>query len=201
MIFRMSTHFVRLCYPGTDIPTMYDSSGALNLVKWWALGGALGNSVSTMTFRIFKFHHRLGIYSTNRWKVLRFSIWPLWVLQFVGGTEPRFGPFNRPRQNRVPPLGPGRRERVEAPSRIQNTFCGSPSSSFGFLFLGYRFRPIVIFSPGCSLQFHPHSDFPGLCAWWLAKFPIHQEKSYDSPSQTRISYDASGFKYSRPKKR
>ena len=82
---------------------------------------------------------------------------------------------------------------------LRTPFVGRRLRVSNFFFGRYRFRHIVIFFVDYSHQFHPEIEFPGLCAWWLGAFPIHQEKSYDSPTQTRISYDASAIKYSRPK--
>ena len=69
---------------------------------------------------------------------------------------------------------------------LRTPFVGRRLRVSNFFFGRYRFRHIVIFFVDYSHQFHPEIKFPGLCAWWLAAFPIHQEKSYESPTQSRI---------------
>ena len=51
-------------------------------------------------------------------------------------------------------------------------FVGRRLRVSNFFFVGHRFRHIVIFSPGGDIQFHPQTESPGLCAWWLVKFSI-----------------------------
>ena len=120
----------------------------------------------------------------------------LWI---VGETEPHFRPFwstspRIERRRRGPDAGNG----LMLPRAFKTPFVGRRLRVSELFFWGHRFRPIVMLSPGGDIQFHPQHEikkrrgFPGSR---LLKFPIRQEKSYNSPIQTRISSDASGIKY------